>query len=156
MGALSSIARRWAILKFPKNLEIYGNRNSVINSETHITGRKKNYLPIVTETSGEPDAILTRIGNGETHQDRAGGIRLFSQQTPSKPNDNGNRHALEIKLKMAGAAGYMRMSMYLVMLQGRSLGTSASRNPEQVIRLTEHGHAFQLCGACRGCWLSFW
>lgn len=103
-----SIAEKMNYIKFPKNLEIHGNRNAVEKALKRISqeGRKR-YLLIATGHQGEPDSILTRIANGETQfRIEPGDKVIFSANTIPSPMTIANRHALEIKLKMAGARLY--------------------------------------------------
>ncbi|MFZ2412186.1 MAG: RNase J family beta-CASP ribonuclease [Candidatus Methanoperedens sp.] len=103
-----SIAQKMGYIKFPKNLEIHGNRNAVEKALKRISqDGKKKYLPIITGHQGEPDSILTRIANGETQfRIDPGDKVIFSANTIPSPMTMANRHALEIKLKMAGARIY--------------------------------------------------
>ncbi len=103
-----SIAQKMGYIKFPKNLEIHGNRNSVEKALKRISqDGKKKYLPIITGHQGEPESILTRIANGETQfRIDPGDKVIFSANTIPSPMTMANRHALEIKLKMAGARIY--------------------------------------------------
>jgi len=103
-----SIAQKMNYIKFPENLEIHGSRNAVDKALRRISqDKKKKYLPIVTGHQGEPDSILTRIANGETQfRTEPGDKVIFSANTIPSPMTMANRHALEIKLKMAGARLY--------------------------------------------------
>ncbi|MFA4935518.1 MAG: RNase J family beta-CASP ribonuclease [Candidatus Methanoperedens sp.] len=103
-----SIAHKMGYIKFPNNLEIHGNRNSVEKALKRISqDGKKKYLPIITGHQGEPESILTRIANGETQfRIDPGDKVIFSANTIPSPMTMANRHALEIKLKMAGARIY--------------------------------------------------
>ncbi|MDO9097985.1 MAG: RNase J family beta-CASP ribonuclease [Candidatus Methanoperedens sp.] len=103
-----SIAHKMGYIKFPNNLEIHGNRNAVEKALKRISqDGKKKYLPIITGHQGEPESILTRIANGETQfRIDPGDKVIFSANTIPSPMTMANRHALEIKLKMAGARIY--------------------------------------------------
>lgn len=103
-----SIARDMKYIKLPQNLELYGNRNAVDKALKRISQEgKKKYLPIVTGHQGEPDSILTRIANGETHLKIESGDKvIFSANAIPNPMTLANRYALETKLKMAGARLY--------------------------------------------------
>ncbi len=103
-----SIARDMKYIDFPKNLEIHGSRNAVDKALRRIfQDGKKKYLPIVTGHQGEPDSILTRIANGETHFKIDSGDKvIFSANAIPNPMTLANRYALETKLKMAGARIY--------------------------------------------------
>jgi len=103
-----SIARDMRYIKFPQNLELHGSRNAVDKALKRISqDGKKKYLPIVTGHQGEPDSILTRIANGETHfKIESGDKVIFSANAIPNPMTLANRYALETKLKMAGARLY--------------------------------------------------
>jgi ribonuclease J len=103
-----SIAQKMGYIKFPEALEIHGNRNAVEKALKRISqDGKKKYLPIITGHQGEPDSILTRIANLETQfKIEPGDKVIFSANKIPSPMTMTNRHALEIKLKMAGARIY--------------------------------------------------
>ncbi len=103
-----SIAQKMGYIKFPEALEIHGNRNAVEKALKRISqDGKKKYLPIITGHQGEPDSILTRIANLETQfKIEPGDKVIFSANTIPSPMTMANRHALEIKLRMAGARIY--------------------------------------------------
>lgn len=103
-----SIAEKMGYIKFPDNLEIYGNRNAVDKALKRIAQEgKKKYLHIVTGHQGEPDSILTRIANLETQYRMEHGDKvIFSANIIPSPMPMANRHALEIKLRMQGARLY--------------------------------------------------
>jgi len=103
-----SIAQKMGYIKFPEALEIHGNRNAVEKALKRISqDGKKKYLPIITGHQGEPDSILTRIANLETQfKIEPGDKVIFSANRIPSPMTMANRHALEIKLRMAGARIY--------------------------------------------------
>ncbi len=103
-----SIAQKMGYIKFPEALEIHGNRNAVEKALKRISqDGKKKYLPIITGHQGEPDSILTRIANLETQfKIEPGDKVIFSANKIPSPMTMANRHALEIKLRMAGARIY--------------------------------------------------
>jgi ribonuclease J len=103
-----SIARKMNYIKFPQNLEMHGSRNAVEKALKRISlDGKKKYLPIMTGHQGEPDAILTRIANGETQfRIESGDKVVFSANAIPNPMTLANRYALEVKLKMSGARIY--------------------------------------------------
>lgn len=103
-----SIAKKMNYIKFPGNLEIHGSRNAVDKALRRISqDGKKKYLPIITGHQGEPDSILSRIANGETHfKIESGDKVIFSANAIPNPMTLANRYALETKLKMAGARIY--------------------------------------------------
>ncbi len=103
-----SIAEKMNFLKFPENLEMYGNRNTVDKALKRISQEgKSKYLLIVTGHQGEPGSILTRIANGETpFKIDAGDKVIFSANTIPTPMTMANRYAVETKLRMQGARIY--------------------------------------------------
>jgi len=108
MDRYLSTAKNMGYIKFPQNLEIYGNRNGIDKALKRISQEgKKKYLPIVTGHQGEPDAILTRIANGDTpFKIESGDKVVFSANTIPNPMTMANRYALETKLKIQGARIY--------------------------------------------------
>lgn len=108
MDRYLGIAEKLGIIEFPDNLEICGNRNSVNKALKHINkDGKEKYLPIVTGHQGEPNAILTRIANGDTaYKIQSGDKVVFSANTIPNPMTIANRYSLETKLKMHGARLY--------------------------------------------------
>ena len=137
-------------IKFPKNLEIYGNRNSVDKFLKSISQEgKKKYLPIVTGHQGEPDAILTRIANGETQfRIEPGDKVIFSANTIPSPMTMANRHVLDIKLKMAGARIYENVHVSGHASREDHWELLRMVNPEQVIpshgNMVMHSHYVEL------------
>jgi len=68
---------------------------------------KENFLPIVTGHQGEPRALLTRMGRGETNYDFDNGDKvIFSAGIIPEPTNEGNRYQSERLLKMQGARIY--------------------------------------------------
>lgn len=103
-----SIAEKMDFIEFPKNLEKHGSRNAVDKALKRISENgKEKYLLIATGHQGEPNAILTRIANGETPFEVESGDKVvFSANTIPNPMTIANRYALETKLKMKGARLY--------------------------------------------------
>ncbi|KPN31748.1 hypothetical protein SY89_02499 [Halolamina pelagica] len=67
MEKYSGTAERLGFVDFPDDLGMYGHRKSVDRTFKRIMKEgKENYLPIVTGHQGEPRAMLTRMGRGET------------------------------------------------------------------------------------------
>ncbi len=130
-----SIAQKMGYIKFPKNLEIHGNRNAVEKALKRISqDGKKKYLPIITGHQGEPESILTRISNGETQfRIDPGDKVVFSANTIPSPMTMANRHALEIKLKMAGARIYENVHVSGHASKEDHWELLRMINPEQVI-----------------------
>lgn len=135
-----SLAEKMKFIKFPQNLEIYGNRNAVEKALKRISqDGKKKYLPIVTGHQGEPDAILTRIANGETQfRIDKGDKVIFSANTIPNPITMANRYALETKLKMAGARIYDNVHVSGHASREDHWELLRMVNPEQVI--PSHGN----------------
>jgi len=80
----------------------------------------------MTGHQGEPDAILTRIANGETQfRIDKGDKVIFSANAIPNPMTLANRYALETKLKWQGRAS-MIMSMCQVMPRAKTTGTTAN------------------------------
>lgn len=100
-------AEKMGYLKFPENIEVYGQRNTIDKALKRIAQDKKKYLPIVTGHQGEPDSILTRIANGETsYRIETGDKVVFSANVIPNPMTMANRYAMETKLRMRGARIY--------------------------------------------------
>ena len=135
-----SLAEKMKLIKFPQNLEIYGNRNAVEKALKRISqDGKRKYLPIVTGHQGEPDAILTRIANGETQfRIEKGDKVVFSANTIPNPLTMANRYALETKLKMAGARIYDNVHVSGHASREDHWELLRMVNPEQVI--PSHGN----------------
>ncbi len=145
-----SIAEKMKYIKFPENLEVHGNRNAVEKALKRISqDGKKKYLPIVTGHQGEPDSILTRIANGETQfRIEPGDKVIFSANTIPSPMTMANRHALEIKLKMAGARIYENVHVSGHASKEDHWELLRMVNPEQVIpshgNMVMHSHYVEL------------
>jgi len=100
-------AEKMGYLKFPENIEVYGQRSTIDKALKRIAQDKKKYLPIVTGHQGEPDSILTRIANGETsYRIETGDKIVFSANVIPNPMTMANRYAMETKLRMRGARIY--------------------------------------------------
>ena len=92
----------------PDDIEMYGHRRAIDQSlERIMDDGKENFLPIVTGHQGEPRALLTRMGRGETNYDFHQGDKvLFSAGIIPEPTNEGNRYQSERLLKMQGARIY--------------------------------------------------
>jgi len=67
---------------------MYGHRKSVDRTFKRIMNEgKENFLPIVTGHQGEPRAMLTRMGRGETPYELENGDKVISRRasSPSRP-----------------------------------------------------------------------
>ncbi|MFP4591669.1 MAG: MBL fold metallo-hydrolase, partial [Halobacteriales archaeon] len=67
MEKYSGTAERLNFVEFPEDLAMFGHRKSVDRMFNRIMkDGKEKYLPVVTGHQGEPRAMLTRMGRGET------------------------------------------------------------------------------------------
>ncbi|MCZ7397653.1 MAG: RNase J family beta-CASP ribonuclease [Candidatus Methanoperedens sp.] len=135
-----TIAQKMGYIKFPQNLEVHGSRNAVEKALKRIALEgKKKFLPITTGHQGEPDAILTRIANGETqYRIESGDKVIFSANAIPNPMTLANRYALETKLKMAGARVYDNVHVSGHASKEDHWELLRMVNPEQVI--PSHGN----------------
>ena len=108
MEKYSGAAERLGMIDFPGDLGMYGHRKSVDRTFKRIMNEGKgNYLPVVTGHQGEPRAMLTRMGRGETpYQLEDGDKVLFSARIIPEPTNEGQRYQSERLLKMQGARIY--------------------------------------------------
>jgi len=108
MEKYSGTAERLGFVDFPDDLGMYGHRKSVDRTFKRIMKEgKENYLPIVTGHQGEPRAMLTRMGRGETPYDLEDGDKvLFSARVIPEPTNEGQRYQSEQLLQMQGAHIY--------------------------------------------------
>jgi ribonuclease J len=108
MEKYSGTAERLDFVEFPDDLGMYGHRKSVDRTFKRIMKEgKENYLPIVTGHQGEPRAMLTRMGRGETpYQIEDGDKVLFSARVIPEPTNEGQRYQSERLLRMQGARIY--------------------------------------------------
>lgn len=68
---------------------------------------KENFLPVVTGHQGEPRAMLSRMGRGETpYQLDEGDKVIFSARVIPEPTNEGQRYQCEQLLGMQGARIY--------------------------------------------------
>ena len=108
MEKYSGTAERLDFVDFPDDLGMYGHRKSVDRTFKRIMQEgKENYLPIVTGHQGEPRAMLTRMGRGETPYELDEGDKVvFSARVIPEPTNEGQRYQSERLLKMQGARIY--------------------------------------------------
>jgi ribonuclease J len=127
MEKYSGTAERLGFVDFPDDVGMYGHRKSVDRTFKRIMNEgKENYLPIVTGHQGEPRAMLTRMGRGETPFELEDGDKvLFSARVIPEPTNEGQRYQSEKLLKMQGAriyddihvSGHLREEGHYTMLQ---------------------------------------
>ncbi|MFC4357043.1 RNase J family beta-CASP ribonuclease [Halobium salinum] len=108
MEKYSGTAERLNYVDFPDDLGMYGHRKSVDRTFKRIMKEgKEKYLPIVTGHQGEPRAMLTRMGRGETPYELDDGDKvIFSARVIPEPTNEGQRYQSERLLKMQGARIY--------------------------------------------------
>ncbi|KTG08671.1 ribonuclease J [Haloprofundus marisrubri] len=108
MEKYSGTAERLNFVDFPDDLGMYGHRKSVDRTFKRIMKEgKENFLPIVTGHQGEPRAMLTRMGRGETPYEIDNGDKvIFSARVIPEPTNEGQRYQSEKLLKMQGARIY--------------------------------------------------
>ena len=108
MEKYSGTAERLDFVEFPEDLGMYGHRKSVDRTFKRIMNEgKEKYLPIVTGHQGEPRAMLTRMGRGETPYELDDGDKvIFSARVIPEPTNEGQRYQSEKLLKMQGARIY--------------------------------------------------
>ncbi|WP_458206332.1 RNase J family beta-CASP ribonuclease [Haladaptatus sp. NG-SE-30] len=108
MEKYSGTAERLNFVDFPEEMGMFGHRKSVDRTFKRIMKEgKENYLPIVTGHQGEPRAMLTRMGRGETpFQLEDGDKVVFSARVIPEPTNEGQRYQSERLLKMQGARIY--------------------------------------------------
>lgn len=87
-----------------KDVEILGRQPGIKKAFTEAMKNKKDYLLVVTGGQGEPNAVLSRMANGEyNYQFEPGDEVIFSCSTIPNPSNIANRSTLEKKLKFHGA-----------------------------------------------------
>jgi len=108
MEKYSGTAERLDFADFPAELGMYGHRKSVDRTFTRIMKEgKEDYLPVVTGHQGEPRAMLTRMGRGETPYELDDGDKvIFSARVIPEPTNEGQRYQSEQLLRMQGARIY--------------------------------------------------
>jgi ribonuclease J len=108
MEKYSGTAERLGFVDFPGDLGMYGHRKSVDRTFKRIMNEgKDNFLPVVTGHQGEPRAMLTRMGRGETPYELDEGDKVvFSARVIPEPTNEGQRYQSERLLGMQGARIY--------------------------------------------------
>jgi ribonuclease J len=108
MEQYSGTAEQLGITDYPDDLEMYGRRRAIDNAfERIMNDGKEKYLPVVTGHQGEPRAMLTRMGRGETSYELDKGDKvIFSARVIPEPTNVGQRYQAETLLKMQGARIY--------------------------------------------------
>ncbi|WP_380675322.1 RNase J family beta-CASP ribonuclease [Salinigranum sp. GCM10025319] len=108
MEKYSGTAERLGFVDFPGDVGMYGHRKSVDRTFKRIMNEgKEKYLPIVTGHQGEPRAMLTRMGRGETPYELDEGDKvIFSARVIPEPTNEGQRYQSEKLLGMQGARIY--------------------------------------------------
>ncbi|WP_121823170.1 RNase J family beta-CASP ribonuclease [Halostella salina] len=107
MEQYSGTAKRIGV-DFPDDVGMFGHRRSIENAFNRVMKEgKENFLPVVTGHQGEPRAMLTRMGGGETPYDIEDGDKvIFSARIIPEPTNEGQRYQSERLLKMQGARIY--------------------------------------------------
>jgi ribonuclease J len=108
MEKYSGTAERLDFVEFPDDMGMFGHRKSVDRTFKRIMNEgKENFLPIVTGHQGEPRAMLTRMGRGETPYELDDGDKVvFSARVIPEPTNEGQRYQSEKLLGMQGARIY--------------------------------------------------
>jgi len=108
MEKYSGTAERLDFVEFPEDLGMYGHRKSVDRTFKRVMNEgKADFLPIVTGHQGEPRAMLTRMGRGETPYELDDGDKvIFSARVIPEPTNEGQRYQSEKLLGMQGARIY--------------------------------------------------
>ena len=108
MEKYSGTAERLDFVDFPEDLGMYGHRKSVDRTFKRIMNEgKEDFLPVVTGHQGEPRAMLTRMGRGETPYELTDGDKvIFSARAIPEPTNEGQRYQSEQLLRMQGAHIY--------------------------------------------------
>jgi len=108
MEKYSGTAERLGFVDFPDDVGMYGHRKSVDRTFKRIMKEgKENFLPVVTGHQGEPRAMLTRMGRGETPYEIEDGDKvIFSARVIPEPTNEGQRYQSERLLRMQGARIY--------------------------------------------------
>ncbi len=126
MEQYSGTADRIGAVDFPDDLGMFGHRQSIERAFKRIMNEgKENFLPVVTGHQGEPRAMLTRMGRGETEYELDEGDKvIFSARVIPEPTNEGQRYQSEQLLRMQGAriyddvhvSGHLRQEGHYAML----------------------------------------
>jgi len=172
-GEVLRTAERLDFVDFQGDVGMYGHRKSVDRAFKRIMKEGKgNFLPIVTGHQGEPRAMLTRMGRGETPYEIENGDKVvFSASIIPEPTNEGQRYQSEQLLRMQGArlyddihvSGHLREEGHYEMLdalqpqhlipahqtlKGRSpyvdLATSQGYKLGRDVHVTQNGSVIQL------------
>ena len=108
MEQYSGAAERMGVVEFPDEMGMFGHRQSVDRTfERVMEEGKENFLPVVTGHQGEPRAMLTRMGRGETPYELEDGDKVvFSAGIIPEPTNEGQRYQSERLLGKQGARIY--------------------------------------------------
>jgi ribonuclease J len=108
MESYSGAADRLGLVDFLDDVAMYGYRQSINQTFNRIMEEgKENFLPIVTGHQGEPRAMLTRMGRGETpYEIEEGDKVIFAARVIPEPSNEAQRHRSEKLLRMQGARIY--------------------------------------------------
>ena len=127
MEQYSGTAQRIGAATYPDSLGMHGHRQSIERTFKRIMNDgKEDYFPIVTGHQGEPRAMLSRMGRGETPYDIEEGDKvIFSARVIPEPTNEGQRYRSERLLRMQGArifdevhvSGHMRQEGHYEMLK---------------------------------------
>ncbi len=95
-------------LAFEEDVPMFGHGRSIDREFQRIMDDgKEQYFPIVTGHQGEPRAMLTRMGRGETSYELDEGDKvIFSAGIIPEPTNEGQRYRSEQLLRMQGARVY--------------------------------------------------
>ncbi len=104
LAKYTKVAEKCGIRNFSDEVEIYGRTKGRKRVLQEAAKHKKDYIFVVTGGQGEPNAVLSRIANGEyDYKIGAGDEVIFSCSTIPNPSNIANRDSLESKLQFYGA-----------------------------------------------------
>jgi|TARA_Y100000310_G_C20702729_1_gene831526 ribonuclease J len=103
MSKYMNVAQKCGIRDFSE-FEIYGRSKGRKKALNEAAKNKQDYIFVVTGGQGEPNAVLSRIANGEyEYKIDPGDEVIFSCSTIPNPSNMANRDILERKLQFYGA-----------------------------------------------------
>jgi len=103
MAKYMKVAEKCGIRDF-SDVEIHGRTKGRKRALNEAAENKKDYIFVVTGGQGEPNAVLSRIANGEyEYKIGPGDEVIFSCSTIPNPSNIANRDILERKLQFYGA-----------------------------------------------------